>query len=212
MANSSSFRNECYGGILMREVVMFAEDFGHEAVIGALLDRHAREFEVQITLNKYSVRGGHGQAVSEFKKYLCDLKRSSSPQPDLLVVAIDSNCRGFNDCYKELESIVQDLPIPRLLAIPDPHIERWLLLDSAAFKAALGKGCNAPDLKCDRARYKTLLTQAVREAGLTPLIGGIEHAEDIISAMDLRRMRKGDRSLAKFLEDRGHIFQEWASR
>ena len=33
-------------------------------------------------------------------------------------------------------------------AIPEPHIERWLLLDGAASRAAVGKGCQAPDLKC----------------------------------------------------------------
>ena len=36
---------------------------------------------------------------------------------------------------------------PVVLAVPDPHVERWLLLDGAAFKAAVGHGCDAPDQK-----------------------------------------------------------------
>jgi len=68
-----------------------------------------------------------------------DLLQARESWPDLLVVAIDSNCRVFNACRSEVEDAVKDAPIPRILAIPDPHIERWLLLDSAAFKSALGK-------------------------------------------------------------------------
>ena len=49
-----------------------------------------------------------------------------------------------------------------IYAIPDPHIERWLLLDSAAFKKVLDKGCSAPTQKCERGLYKRLLLQAVR--------------------------------------------------
>ena len=41
--------------------------------------------------------------------------------------------------------------------VPNPHVERWLLLDGAAFKAAVGHGCDAPDQKCDRGRYKERL-------------------------------------------------------
>ena len=44
--------------------------------------------------------------------------------------------------------------MPVILAPPDPHVERWLLLDGAAYKAVFGKGCDTPDLKCDRNHYK----------------------------------------------------------
>jgi hypothetical protein len=55
--------------------------------------------------------------------------------------------------------------------VPDPHIERWLLLDSQAFKEVLHRGCSAPDQKCDRDRYKLLLDEAVRAAEVEPLLG-----------------------------------------
>ncbi len=105
-----------------------------------------------------------------------------------------------------------ELSFQVVLAVPDPHIERWLLLDSAAFKAVLGKGCEAPDFKCDRDRYKKLLAQAVSMAGLTPLIGGLEHARDIVGSMDFSRMTRkgGDKVLGRFLQELQKVFKDWA--
>lgn len=76
-----------------------------------------------------------------------DLKRQGRPYPDLIVVATDANCKGLNERTREI--VCRDDPAPMILAIPDPHLERWLLLDGAAFKAVFGKGCDAPDQKCD---------------------------------------------------------------
>ncbi len=65
-----------------------------------------------------------------------------------------------------LKTVVEDYDPITIYAIPDPHLERWLLLDSAAFKHVLGRGCSAPDQKCEKERYKQLLIQAILEAGL----------------------------------------------
>ena len=86
-----------------------------------------------------------------------------------------------------------------MMAIPDPHIERWLLVDSQAFKTALGHGCKAPNQKCEKDRYKQLLSTAVSDAGVAPLFGGIEHAEAIAEAIDLHPGK--DASLDQFIQD-----------
>ena len=96
-----------------------------------------------------------------------------------------------------------------VLAIPDPHVERWLLLDGAAFKTAVGHGCDAPDQKCDRGRYKKRLIDAVRDAGVTPILGGLEYAEDIVSAMDVSRAAQADRSFARFVDGLAGVFRGW---
>ena len=96
-----------------------------------------------------------------------------------------------------------------IYAIPDPHIERWLLLDSGAFKTVLGKGCPAPDQKCERDRYKYLLLEAIRGAGITPLLGGIEHAEDLVKAMDLQYLEQADDSLGRLLKALHDKFKGW---
>lgn len=98
---------------------------------------------------------------------------------------------------------------PVVVAVPDPHIERWLLLDGEAFKAALGRGCDAPDRKCDRDRYKQRLIEAVRDAGAIPILSGLEHAEDIVRRMDVERTTRADRSFKRFVEDLRATFRGW---
>ncbi len=143
--------------------------------------------------------------------YLRDLKRQGNPWPDMIVVATDSNCADINERVKEIRGYTNQSPVPVVLAIPDPHVERWLLLDGAAFKVAVGHGCNAPDQKCDRDRYKQLLIEAVRDAGVVPLLGGLEYAEDIVRLMEIERAAGADKSFARFVDDLTVVFREWRS-
>jgi hypothetical protein len=145
-----------------------------------------------------NARRGHGAVVQEFTQYLRDLKRQGG-LPDLVVIGTDANCKGYNGRRAQLP--LEDCPVPAVVAIPDPHIERWLLLDGAACKAALGQGCQAPDHKCARDRYKEALNRAVMNAGIVPSLGGIEFAEDIVQAMDLDRAARADASLKRFRDD-----------
>ena len=96
-----------------------------------------------------------------------------------------------------------------ILAIPDPHIERWLLLDGAAFKAVFGKGCDAPDQKCDRGRYKQRLIEAIYATGTIPRLGGTEYAEDIVEQININRAVRVDRSFRRFVADLRNTFQGW---
>ncbi len=96
-----------------------------------------------------------------------------------------------------------------ICAVPDPHIERWLLLDSSAFKAVFGRGCDAPDRKCERGRYKKMLVDAIRTAGITPSLGGLEFADDIVNSMDLEHSAKADDSLRYFLDQLRAVLQQW---
>ena len=136
-----------------------------------------------------------------------DLRRQGGSLPDLLIVASDANCKRLNERVKELQ--VRDPPTPMILAIPDPHIERWLLLDSVAFRTVFGKGCDAPDQKCRRDRYKQRLIEAIFATGITPSLGGIEFAEDIIQQMDIDGAAQADRSLRRFVDDLRDAFQRW---
>ena len=185
----------------MREIALFVEDDAHRQIIGPLVERIAGEQAAAIRLKWRSAVRGHGRVVRELRNYLHDLERHGNPWPDLIVVATDANCAGFNDRAKEIDRHSKEALAPVVLAIPDPHIERWLLLDGEAFKAAVGQGCNAPDQKCDRARYKQRLIEAVRDAGVTPILGGLEYAEDIIRNMDLDRAARADRAFARFVDE-----------
>lgn len=197
----------------MREIALFVEDFGHEEFLNALLQRVAEEHGIEVHIKAYSVRHGHGKVITELKKYLRDLRRHKANLLDLVVVATDANCKGLNERQKEIiHAATRDdvaIPIRMIYAIPDPHIERWLLIDSAAFKEVFGKGCRAPDQKCEKNRYKQLLLNAIREAGITPPLGGLEYSSDIVKALDLKRMEQADESLGKFLKDLQALFRSW---
>ena len=89
----------------------------------------------------------------ELNAYLRHLRQHREPLPDLIVAATDANCKGMNARTSEVTGPHTPTP-PIVLAVPDPHIERWLLLDSAAFKAAFDRGCRAPDQKCNGCRSR----------------------------------------------------------
>ena len=74
-----------------------------------------------------------------------------------------------NERRKEFDQA--DSLAPIVLATPDPHVERWLLLDGAAFRQVFGRGCDAPNLRCDRDLYKQRLVAAILAAGITPTLG-----------------------------------------
>jgi endonuclease YncB( thermonuclease family) len=82
------------------------------------------------------------------------------------------------------------------------------MLDGAAFKRVLGTGCQAPNQKCERDRYKRLLAEAVRGAGVVPVLGGIEYAEDLVAEMDIA-VARGDRSFDQFLSALHDVFRAW---
>ncbi len=185
----------------MRRFVLFVEDSAHQQFLDALVRRVARKEGIEAELSWRNTRRGHGAVVRELREFLRELPRDPQGLPDLLIVATDANCAGFRKRQREVAEPLSALEVPAVVAVPDPHIERWYLVDSAAFKAVFGQGCNAPDLKCERGRYKAALIQAVRAAGLNPPLGGIEFAEDLVEAMDLHRAARADRALGDFLDN-----------
>lgn len=191
----------------MHEIVLFGEDFAHRQVINALVRRLAVESGVDVRLEWRNATRGYGQVVREFNTYLRALGRRGGPAPDLIVVATDANCKGLNERIREFGE--PEAPAPLIHAIPDPHIERWLLLDGAAFKAVFGRGCDAPDRKCDRDRYKQRLVEAIFSAGVTPNLGGMEFAEDIVQLMDISRAEQADDSFRRFVANLRTTFRAW---
>ena len=190
----------------MREIALFGEDFAHERVIGALVRRLADAHGIEVRLDWRSAVRGYGKVVQEFHSYLRDLARQGG-RPDLIIAATDANCIGLNERTKEIGN--PDAPAPVVLAVPDPHIERWLLLDGAAFRSVFGRGCDAPDQKCSRDLYKQRLIEAIHATGVTPGPGGIEFAEDIVQAMNIERAMRADRSLKRFVNDLRAAFRQW---
>ena len=59
---------------------------------------------------------------------------------------------------------------------------------------------------CDR--YKQVLTEAIRTAGVIPSLGGIEYADDIVRHMDIDRAARADRSFARFVDEIRAAFRQ----
>lgn len=193
----------------MREIALFVEDFAHQSFLAALLQRLAAEYGVAVHPDWRNARRGHGAVVKELKQLLRDLQLERDRLPDLVVVATDANCKGLVERLRQINEVTSQSALRVICAVPDPHIERWLLVDSAAFKAVFGRGCDAPDRKCERARYKKMLIGAIRSSGVTPSLGGIEFADDIVAAMDLDRAAAADDSLRSVIEELRGVFQAW---
>ena len=193
----------------MRRVSLFVEDQAHYEFLNALLLRLAGEYGIGVRLDWRNARRGHGMVIRELRQYLRDLLREREDLPDLVVVATDANCKGMNERIREVAA-AGGRGGPRLVcAVPDPHIERWLLLDSAAFKQVFGRGCDPPDRKCERARYKKKLLDSIVAAGIVPALGGMEYADEIVRAMDLARAGRADQSLARLLDELRAVFRQW---
>lgn len=191
------------------EVHVFCEDEGHERFVVAMLDRLAAAYGVEVEVVMLSARGGAGRMMKRLDAYVEDLRRTR-PLPDLVVVARDTDTRGLSQTQRDIEDALGEFAAFAILATPEPHVERWLLLDSSAFKAVLGTGCDALSKTQERDRYKRELADAVRAAGVEPLLGGLEYTEDIVAAMDLDRMVTADASLGAFVQDVRRWFRQQA--
>ena len=193
----------------MRNISLFVEDTVYGDFLVALVQRIANAYNIEIKVKVSSVRGGHETVITELRQYQQDLQHNDEDLPDLVIVGTDSNDKGFLQLEKEINQATSDLPDRVIYMIPQPYIERWLLLDAEAFKKVFGKGCSVPKRKCDRERYKRLLLKAIRDAGVIPLLGGIEHIADLVNAMDLQHLEQSDRSFRRFFRALQHQLEAW---
>ncbi len=193
----------------MRNISLFVEDTVHEDFLVALVQRVANAYNIEIDIKVSSVRDGHEKVITELKQYQQDLLYSTEELPDLIIVGTDSNSKGFLQREKEIKQAIPNLVDRVISMIPKPHIERWLLLDSEAFKKVFGEDCSVPNRKCDRNRYKGLLLQAIHDAGVIPLLAGIEYTRDLVNTMNLQHMEQRDRSFRRFFRALQHQFGAW---
>ena len=198
----------------MAEITLFCEDSFHEKFVGAILKRFGEYYRVDVTSRFLSSQGGLPQMHHEFKYFLRDLSRQRQPLPDSIVVVADANCQGHNERKKLMDGVLAHYPTLQQLvsyAIPDPHIERWMLVDPKAFQAIFGRGCTLPAIKCAKNEYKKILRKEIRASGIEAPLGGEEFAEDIVMEMDLARVEANEASLGLFLKGLKGLFNAWST-
>jgi hypothetical protein len=183
---------------------LYCEDSGHEQFARALLKRLSGELGLRTNINTANGRGGHGQAITEFKAWqrAVAIGHIGHEIPDLLVLLIDANCTGWAHARRELEQAVEPGAFPRCaIGCPDPHVERWCLADPLAVQDVLGVQPPPDPGKCERKLYKQLLRQTIQGAGQPILTNEMEYAPDLVPAMDLFRAGKNQPSLKHFVEE-----------
>lgn len=196
----------------MPDVALFCEDSFHEKFVGAMLKRFAAEYRVSVQQKSLSAQGGLPGMQEEFRLFLRDVSRQRQRTPHSIVVVADANCQGYNVRRDLLDTAATRYPELRQIvsyAIPDPHIERWMLVDPRAFPFVFGRGCTLPGLKCAKDEYKRLLRKEILESGIEAPLGGQEYAEDIVMAMNLGQVEVREPSLGLFLKTLKARFNAW---
>lgn len=206
----------CEGTLADRaRVVYFLEDIAQEGLVRALVTRVAKEESVGPGSLQHDVRvGGGSRVLNDFRNFVKDLRRELARLPDILVVAIDGNCRRqaklkqLENCFKPTDPIKERV----VYAVPEPHIERWYLLDQRAFKDAVG-GAPPPlsPFKCKKGYYKGLLREALRDAGVRSLLGGAEYGERIAENVDLNALAQQNAGFDAFLHDLRRVLRDLKS-
>ena len=183
-------------------VTFFLEDNAQESIIPPLFKRLIVEngmepdcFELLILHS----RGG--KSISALKSYLEDAKKRGMSPADCAVIGSDANCKGFLKKREILWEEAKGLSLTLVTVIPDPHIERWFLLDPAAFSTAVGENLvpHVPPYKCEKNEYKNRLKEAFKGSKISPLSGGIEYGPEIAANMDLYKVLKQDAGLEDFI-------------
>ena len=149
----------------MPDVLLFVEDSAQEKFLRAMIHRLAHDAGISLAVRIRTATGGVPRVLTQLSDFVENVEKDLVSAPDGLVIAVDANCKGFTERRKLAEERAGSLRDRVVYAIPDPHIERWFLLDSEAFRTAIGRGCSAPDAKCEKQRYKKLLSQSVLEGG-----------------------------------------------
>ncbi len=185
-------------------VDLFVEDKGHEDLLRPLVERIAAEEGRSIVLKVRSARGGHPRVIKELKLYQEGVEKGIGGLtiPDLLVIAIDTNCKGYVEATKEIKNeLGSDFDSRAILACPDPHVELWYMADPDSFHDIVGVTPVVGPNKCESGHYKKILASAVTSGGHPATLGGIEFARDLANGMDLFKAGKVDNSLKHFITD-----------
>ena len=182
----------------------FLEDSAQEAFIPPLFKRLIMEEGFNFDDFRFKIlcsRGGG--SIQEYKNFIKRANKYSGLSADALVVGSDGNCNGFTKRREQLLKVAATPPYPIVFtAIPDPHIERWYLLDDLALSRAIGTGVQAitPVAKCEKNHYKKLLREVFDSTDVKPPLGGWEYGPILAKNIDLYHASQKDHALGDFVE------------
>ena len=189
-------------------IAYFLEDIAQEKFLRALVMRVAQQTGLShddLVEDVRNATGGGPRALYELRRFLADVRSASTNPYQILIVAIDSNCAKYTRVRDSITAIIENANYhsPVVLAIPNPYIERWYVVDPEAFKSATGATVvsKLPRKHRQRDSYKKILREALLTAGIKPTLGGAEYGEEVARQIDLYKAEKADRSFGHFVHD-----------
>jgi hypothetical protein len=201
-------------------ILYFLEDRAQEGFVKALVERIAKDESIpaeSLIPDIRSARGGY-RIIKEFRNFMKDTIETEPSEVDLLIVAIDGNCKGRAERVRELGKCIKPTHPLRdkiVYAVPDPHIERWYIMDQRAFKDGVGleRVPDMPQYKCKKDYYKQILNQTLRESNINSLLTGAEYGEKIVENIeDLESFCRLNSGCQTFMEDLRNIFRQRVRR
>lgn len=189
-------------------IAYFLEDIAHEKFLRGLVARVGQQTGLSYDDLVEEVRnatGGSPRVLSELRMFLADVQSAATNPYQILIVATDSNCARYTKVRNDITTIIQkaDYHSPVVLAVPNPYIERWYVMDPEAFKSATGATVvsKLPRKHRQRDSYKKILREALLTAGIKPILGGAEYGEEVARQIDLYKAEKADKSFGRFVHD-----------
>lgn len=188
-------------------VHLFCEDAAQESWARAIVERIAREEEVEVTIRSVSAKLGVPRLKHELRAYSA-AARETAGLPDLLVVLVDANTAGRGARLEEIERSIDLGAFPHaVVGIPDPCVERWFLADPPSFAQRFSSP-ERPISPSDSRCWKRELEAALLRAEEIVVGGGAEFADEIVEVMDFFRAGKESPTLRAFVDEvRGAIRQ-----
>jgi hypothetical protein len=180
-------------------VALFVEDDAQRSLLSGLIARIARCEGSEVSIELRNVEGGSGRTLKSLKTYAADL-RAKITFADILVVGIDADAVGSRQRRHDADAALRGYAGRVVMALPDPHIEKWYLLDPRAVSRSLGQDYATTLPPKGTRNFKRALLDAFDRAGIRPPSGGSEFGEDIATVMDLSAARI-DADFGRFVAD-----------
>lgn len=182
-------------------VDLFVEDNAQLQFLRAAVERIAHEESCEVKFQERSIKGGHPRLKQELSRYQFAIDKGVVALPDLAVIGWDANCKGSKARHEVEAALREPLKTRSVIACPEPHIERWYMIDDHAFGKVVGSPPGMATTKCQRDYYKRLLLDAARNAGQVVTLEGAEFAADIVSSIDWFRAGKVDGAFRRFVAE-----------
>ncbi|MBI2906919.1 MAG: hypothetical protein HYX92_04620 [Chloroflexi bacterium] len=188
-------------------IIYFLEDIAHEKFIRGLVARIATQLGLSEDSLIEDVRNAAGgsRTLRELRRFLADVGAAGSCSNQILLVAKDGNGAQYTRVSKDIAVILKSAGYqgPAVLAVPNPYIERWYVIDTKAFQLATGAPVTSrlPRGHHPRGYYKMILRDALLAVGIRPVLGGAEYGEEVAKQVNLYQAGKADASFRRFVDD-----------